>query len=684
MASNKVVERTARPERLFAGAGADVAGVWWLQFVAWIGLAGASIVTLFEAYLLERKFGFFRGGYLAGYHLEGRADTAAFLLASLLSDFLIVAFVSGAVLYIAAHARLRRAAATCLAVGLAVGPIVVDNFIAYELLRYLGDELNLPLLIALTGGAPSELIAVSNAHAFLPAMGIFTAIIVSGGLVWAINRHGPEAGLPSAPRLLNAPAMVGVYAIAAIVAICAIRVGSETMDFGMRRKSTGKIVGAVVAFATDVDRDGYGLFDRPPDPAPFNSVIRPYAIEIPGNGIDENGVGGDLPAGPEYREEGPPPSAWTAKPHIVFVMLESIRGDVIGARFGDRPVTPVLDQLAARGLSFGRMYSHNGFTAQSRYHALVGSLANLRGRTNLLDDFRANGYEVAFFSAQDETFGGPAVTIPPASADVFFHAADMPEKRFTRFSTPGSLALPFDVLENQVREFLDRRQPGKPLFLYVNFQDSHFPYGHAGIQSLVSNVRLAESEIQPNALDALRAMYLNTLANVDAAVGRVLSRTEERLGTTPAVIVTSDHGESLFEEGLLGHGYALNDAQTRIPLIVVGLPFTARTPMGQIDLRDAIGEALARQDTSRPGRISPATDGRVFQYLGLIDVPSQIGFQLPDGRLVYDFRQNQVRVADGPWLNAGSIDAATSKMYLELVHYWERLVLARERSRSRQ
>ena len=32
--------------------------------------------------------------------------------------------------------------------------------------------------------------------------------------------------------------------------------------------------------------------------------------------------------------------------------------------------------------------------------------------------------------------------------------------------------------------------------------------------------------------------------------------------------IRADHGESLFDEGLLGHGYALNDMQTRIPVVM--------------------------------------------------------------------------------------------------------------------
>ena len=63
----------------------------------------------------------------------------------------------------------------------------------------------------------------------------------------------------------------------------------------------------------------------------------------------------------------------------------------------------------------------------------------------------------------------------------------------------------------------------------------------------------------------------------------------ERLGADPAVVVTSDHGESLFEEGFLGHGYALNDAQSRIPLIVTGLPLVAGSPWDRLTSETVFG-----------------------------------------------------------------------------------------------
>src|SRR5690606_14408514 len=116
----------------------------------------------------------------------------------------------------------------------------------------------------------------------------------------------------------------------------------------------------------------------------------------------------------------------------------------------------------------------------------------------------------------------------------------------------------------------------------------HFPYHHGEMEAIVSARSVAQSQIAPSRRADVLAMYYNAAANVDRAVGATLENITRALTRAPAVIVTSDHGESLFDEGFLGHGYALNDVQTRIPLVVRGLPMEIREPFGQVDLRDAL------------------------------------------------------------------------------------------------
>ena len=96
---------------------------------------------------------------------------------------------------------------------------------------------------------------------------------------------------------------------------------------------------------------------------------------------------------------------------------------------------------------------------------------------------------------------------------------------------------------------------------------------------------------------------MNTVANVDQAIGALIAEVTRVRGRAPAVIVTSDHGESLFDEGFLGHGYALNDAQTRVPFVTRGLPLVLPQPFGQVEVRQAIWNALAS-----PAPVDPRPD----------------------------------------------------------------------------
>ena len=169
-------------------------------------------------------------------------------------------------------------------------------------------------------------------------------------------------------------------------------------------------------------------------------------------------------------------------------------------------------------------------------------------------------------------------------------------------------------------------------------------------------------------------MYLNTAANVDRAIGQLLAHATKTLGREPAVIVLSDHGESLFDEGFLGHGYALNDEQTRIPLIVANLPLRIEQPFGQIDLRDAIVAALREPPTlTTPPVLHDDPEKRVFQYLGALRRPAQIGFVTLGGRTLYDFRERRFRQAGAAWQRPAELSPQAYASFLELIHTWERM-----------
>jgi hypothetical protein len=295
----------------------------------------------------------------------------------------------------------------------------------------------------------------------------------------------------------------------------------------------------------------------------------------------------------------------------------------------------------------------------------------------LIDDFRAQGYEVAYFSAQDESFGGAEFDVGFARADVSYDARQDVDRRYTTFTTPGSLAVPAEVVTERVTAFLRERRRDQPLFLVLNIQDTHFPYRHATIRPVVSDVALDRFQIAPARADALRAMYLNTTRNVDDAIAIALDEARASLGREPGVIVLSDHGESLYDEGFLGHGYALNDAQTRIPLIVANLPIVIEEPFGQSELRDAIAHAFVTAAPGAGAQLRQNAAKSIFQYLGSVQRPVQIALTSITGQMAYDFRSGRVQVDRVGWRRPDALDPDEFSRWRQLVHHWELMVLAR-------
>lgn len=672
---------TSEDTRPLAGRARQILGGGWRTEWIVLTLLATLVASAIDAIILQQSRSFFTGGFLVEDHLEGGGHAVAFLAGALLVDAGLVGMTSALALAVAARLGASAAARRLAGFVAGVAPLAMSSLVAYRVFEFLGGAFDIGLMFDLAGRRPEEFLAVASEHVLFPALMTGAGALAVGLLLRLVHRRWPAgAWEPVArPKLREWLKASGTLALAGLIVSTAMRLGSDAFDNGLRRKPSGRAYGSVVAVLSDVDFDGSGLFGRPADPAPLDGRAYPYAVDWPGNGVDENGVAGDLPAGttPWSEPSGEPP-VFAHKPDVVLVVLESFRGDLVGATVDGKAVTPVLDDLARRGLSSSFAYSHNGYTVQSRFHQFSGSIAGLRGRTTLVDDFAANGYEVAYFSAQDESFGtdGP-YDIGFGRAHLAYDARQDRSRRYTTFTTPGSLAVPARVLLDRIRELLQRRSPARPLFLYVNFHDTHFPYWHEGVVPIVSDLHLPQADIGPGRRDDLWRTYANTAANVDRAVGELLRDVTQAVGREPVVIVTADHGESLYDEGFLGHGYALTDVQTRIPFIVANLPMRVREPVGQSDLRDALRQALARDPG--PPEVDPQEGPPVFQYLGSIDRPRQVAFTSKRWRVVYDFRTGRFQNAGGDWVRPQDLNGQDHAVFLDLVRTWERMRLARAR-----
>ncbi len=209
-------------------------------------------------------------------------------------------------------------------------------------------------------------------------------------------------------------------------------------------------------------------------------------LDLPNNGVDEDGYGGDFRfAG---GGSGFPTPAIPERRHVVIVVLESARGDALGRRVDGQEVTPVLNALAREGSHAREAYSHIGFTTESLKSLFSGSLHPRRGAPSLFRDFKANGYRIGVFSGQPESFGDISETVGMrASADFYVDAETMKADRAFGFAAKGSLL----VDGRKVLAAFDRSlgEPAgwrRPTFVYLNFQEAHFPYHHPGMPRILA------------------------------------------------------------------------------------------------------------------------------------------------------------------------------------------------------
>jgi hypothetical protein len=404
-------------------------------------------------------------------------------------------------------------------------------------------------------------------------------------------------------------------------------------------KTSGVVLTFFWEHVTDFDLDGYGMFSTPADQAPFDRAQHPYALDVPGNGIDENGLAGDHPldfrAPPSELNERP---IFGWRPNMLIVFLESVRGDMVGARLGDREIMPFLNKLANEGAHSERMFANSPYTAASRAQLMGGRLVSYAGQSTVIDDFKRNGYEVAWFSGQDESFGvRESAMLGQARADVHFDARDDPEHQVSVFSTSGSMQVSWKRVNEVILAYLAARRDTRPLLLYVNYGDTHYPYDHREMDDVLGVPRLTRAQLQPENQEGVWGTYANAAANVDRAIEQLVG-TWAKLDPTGAVIVTSDHGEALFDTGAIGHGLSLDATQTRVPLVVWGLGGEWPEPIGMSDLRAALQRSLVAEPAEKPprARFAVVPGRRLFQYMAYIERPRLLCLRGADSQLRFD------------------------------------------------
>jgi arylsulfatase len=309
-----------------------------------------------------------------------------------------------------------------------------------------------------------------------------------------------------------------------------------------------------------------------------------------------------IPACDELRAPATPRSDAS----LVVIVNDAMRQDRMSA-YGGPAHTPNFDAFAAANLNFPRAVTHATWTKPSIATLFTSLLPTEHGllehpqwrRTHQRDvlesDVLAEGFVTLPEILQEHGLRTSGFIANPwvERRFGFSQGFDEWDDSFASFGSPGR------KVNEAVAAWLKALAPGERFFVYVHYIDTHRPYGQLdpaevaaarerieadprvvpvmerteiALTSKLTNGRsivTAGATLKPALVEMA---YHRGIENFDRYLGELLAILAARPDwDKTAVIITSDHGEALFERGYGNHGRALYQDE-------VAIPFAARLP----------------------------------------------------------------------------------------------------------
>lgn len=306
------------------------------------------------------------------------------------------------------------------------------------------------------------------------------------------------------------------------------------------------------------------------------------------------------------------------RPNLILIVSDDQGPWALGAA-GNREIrTPVLDQLAARGIRLDRFFCASPVCSPARASLLTGQVPSTHGVHDYLDGAHSGA------AGRDHLAGMPTLT--DALADAGYRlglsgkwhlgASDVPRRGFVHWYALDGGGSPYhgavmhtgdgrtehvtdyltDVIADDAISFLDaEQQHDAPFFLALNFTAPHKPFAGQHPAEFTDLYRDCAFETCPQEqphpwlqtldgapiggeADTREALigYFAAVTAMDAAIGRVLDRLKtHRIADDTIVVFLSDNGFSCGQHGFWGKGngtFPMNmyDESVMVPFIVAG------------------------------------------------------------------------------------------------------------------
>ncbi len=275
-----------------------------------------------------------------------------------------------------------------------------------------------------------------------------------------------------------------------------------------------------------------------------------------------------------YKEEFPrvlaqhPVAATThipvaKRPNLILIVLESLRADALS-----HATMPRLDAWADGGLRLTDHYAGSNYSEAGLFTLLYGrsplvyhAALDNKVKADALVLFKRAGYRTAYFSGHPVVWMRREEFINPHTFDSFVHYDKGPWIDWDRHAMASMVKAA-------------NATSARPLFGVVFLISSHFEYRYPKKYErhlpVIDNVHFSVTQMSSLGADArvpLTNRYHNSLAFLDDLVGDAIARLDPKKNV---IVLTGDHGESLFDDGRIGHGYSFADVIAQTPMAIVG------------------------------------------------------------------------------------------------------------------
>ena len=358
------------------------------------------------------------------------------------------------------------------------------------------------------------------------------------------------------------------------------------------------------------------------------------------------------------------------QPNVILICVDEWRGDCLSADGHPYVETPHLDDLARNGVRFSKGYSATPSCVPARVALFTGQSQERHGRVGYNDgvpfhavhpvtvqgEFRKGGYHT-------QAIGKMHVWPERSRLDFddvilhdgyLHHARQEHQQHFAKFDDyvpwlrrqPGMgpdveyfdhgvncnsiVARPWDKAENlhpthwigtQAIEWMHRRDPVKPFFLYLSFHRPHPPYDppswafeqylnippyeavegdweqHWDDHRQDGNYQASYGRIPDRVVHRARAGYYGLMAQIDLQINRIKeSLADFGLHENTVIAFTSDHGEMMGDHHMFRKAVPY-EGSSRVPFIIANSPAAPKAARGAVvdhvvELRDIMPTLL--------------------------------------------------------------------------------------------